>query len=608
MPNHSKISLANNGNFAKRHSLTFIDREERLSQLIFAEKDIKQVSEALLQERKRVKELTHENEALCAQGQQLRAMLKMAGGENAKTLKAQFQEIEDLKKSLDKEKKQNAIYKCNNDILAGLIKDKEKKIHELEQFEYSARLAVSEKKEIDTALGGEVLRSRTLEKEVKEAKQTLENIQKANDEFSNLLAIANAKNKESTLKIQTLEKSVEEQNSANFELKELLSQADSKEKDYIAKIASLKENISTLENKLQIQDELHKKNQEQQKIAITNLYNEHLHLKQTVIQSMKEVNELKVQYLEAVKEKIGAIGQLQRVSKEVEKYAADAEDAKKKLHDLTSSYANKNKKAIEEFQEQRGILLGTIDKTQKDLQRVLQEKEVQKKELELFQEEIDNLTKANNELTILNETASIDLQKRIDANIENEEQLIAAKHHVAKKVKEVALLHEKIDQLREEAALQDEMQKEACQKLEELEQALEEQTQKEKEYSEKLIEYEQEKTLKEKQLQEAIEQCQRLQMQVQELKDIEIRHSELQKLLGGLGKVLSPQESVLQAISPKKYSPLLEDKIEESSKEKIKEEQSPQELQPKDKVLEMDAFSLFDRPKVEGQKSKNSLF
>lgn len=583
-----------------------------MSQSIFAEKDIKQVSEALLQERKRLKELIYENEALCAQGQQLRAMLKLAGGESAKTLRAQFQEIEDLKKILEREKKQSSIYKSNNDILSGLIKDKEKRIHELEQFEYSARLAVSEKKEIDTVLGGEVLRSRTLEKEIKETKETLESLQKANAEFAELLESAHAKYKESEKDIEKIQKDLEQEKGYCEELKEKLNEAYAKEKDYIAQAEGHQQDIASLQHKLESETIAKEHSETKQKATITNLYNDHLNLKQTVIIAMREANDLKVRYLEAVKEKSAALGQSQRVSKEIEKHSQDAQEAKKKLNELAETYANRHKKALEEFKEQRGHLLITIDQAQNELQNAIKEKESQKKELDFFEQEVSNLTGANELLKTSNEKITTELQERINASADNEDQLIAAKQHVAKKVKEVALLHEKIDQLSEELALQDEVHKELCEKYKELQDALEEQQQNENEHKEKLNELAMEKIALAEKLAEKADESKIFEMQLKKLKDIEMRHSELQKLLGGLGKVLSP---ALTSIQPQELPQKLEtprelnEAHEETSLiEKEEKFAHMHENKEEKESKSIDSFSLFDMPKSEGHKSKSSLF
>jgi len=417
--------------------------------------------------------------------------------------------------------------------------------------------------------------------------------------------------------LKAYKKALNEEKANGENLKNKLKETFTKEKEDFAKIQSQQQDILALKQKLESEAIAREQNDAKQKAAITKLYNEHQNLKQAVTLAVREANELKVRYLEAVKEKISALGQSQRVSKEIEKYSQDATEAKKKLNDVAENYANQHQKALEEFKEQRGLLLTTIDQTQNALQNALSEKESQQKQLENFEENIHSLTEANQQLKTLNEKITEELKESVKTNADNEEQLIAAKQHVAKKVKEVTMLHEKIDLLHEELALQDEEHKDLFDKYKKLQQSHEEELLKENEHEEKLNLLIKEKVSLEEKLAKKLKECLAFEMQLKDFKDMEMRHSELQKLLGGLGKVLSPSlpsPSSIPAIedSPTKTAQFSQSKIEEenTSEEKAKVTSAMEENESGNDYdsKKFETLSLFDIPKSEGQKSKNSLF
>jgi len=422
---------------------------------------------------------------------------------------------------------QNLQYKQKVHKLVQVIQEKDKRIAELQQFEYSAKLSNEQKQELESLLTKEREVLDLLKQKSEQAIQDLAESNKRGEQFERVIQFLrersqeahletnqlheeyqgsqeavlslNKQNKEMAEKLEGLKTSLQlEENAKTEALEELLAlQGQLKQlKKLIATYQEEKEqqgqsSKSTLKNfELVSQEKQKLENLLKEKNDAFDFVSKEIDLiKQTLVRGLREAKDLESRYLEAVNEKMVLSNKYQQIQEQLAEAMHREQAAKTAVDYQLKEQLNQKQSAIEELNRQL-TFLGN------EKQQIL-----------------DNLTAQKNQYA------------------DYEARLKMAQQHLAKKVKETALMN---GQLEEQKALNIDLQNLAAQfqaKASDLQNTLEVQLQQEKKLQEQLTKWE-EKYF------HLYDRWEDTEARNKELKKLEERHHQLQNLLNNLGSVM----------------------------------------------------------------------
>lgn len=546
----------------------------------------------------------------------------------------------------------------NLEKMGTLLKRKDNRINELLHYEYSAKKAIEHKTWQQEALEKEKLQVKLLEKEnEKQAIDLEENREKivqleatAGSLLNQIEALLNDNNQ--------LKTSLQEQATTlstlaleNEEIKSLCQQQEQKialeldsKNELEAEIKALYKQFQTLKSafesqKLAIEKEIESKNTLEEKLAqseeeksqlkhfLKTCQDEVLTIKQFVTKGMRDAKEIENRYCEAVSEKMTTLAAFHQQQREFDKQHTELIDTKNKL-----KLASEREK--EEGRQIKEELLSTKQQN-KQLEEKLSQLNNSKNALEdkldllamkneVIESERDHLQKTNENLatgsSILSEQLSQQLellrqsmhdhaafqakyeQAQEEINIlqahleEKQIQLDEAHLHLAKKVREAALLNEKVEEFSLQVAdidhVREALQEASCQ----LQNDLQREEREKIELTEKVQMLEEEIKKLEERCLYAEHRSQQATDKILELEKIEKRHTQLQSLLSGFGPlpgVSDPDNKITEKSPPLQFGsplPVFEEEVSQVNEEASK------------------AYpNLFDLPQTSGR-SKQNLF
>lgn len=494
------------------------------------------------------------------------------------------------------------------------LQKKESRINELLHYEYSAKKATEQKTWLQEALEKEKTQVKLLEKENekhlneltesrKNAIRFEEELEAAKKQIEELLAennrlisLIHEKTEES--ESLTLRNSVNESRCQELD-REIVTERALKQEQK-EELEALYKQFQTLkyafESKAEAHEdlEIHLKQSREENDRLKSAFGvcqeEVLTFKQHLAKGMREAKELENRYCEAVSEKIAALTAFHQQQKEFDKQHKELIEAKDKLR----KGAEREKEDRTRIGEELFDLKNFNDKLEKRLISLNDEKNAleDKADLlsmknEVLETERDHLRKTNAELSagnaIFDERLS-EQQESINRNMhdlavlrskleESEEEITAlqaqseenrirldeAHQHLAKKVREAALLSEKVEELTLQIADIDHVRQALHETGSKLQVDLEKEEKEKIELAEKVRVLEEEIKKMEERCLHAVHQSRQAEEKIVELEKIEKRHAQLQSLLSGFGSLQGVRfvdEKISDIKAAEKHPPL----------------------------------------------------
>lgn len=485
----------------------------------------------------------------------------------------------------------------NLEKLSALIREKDKRILELQQYEYSAKKAIEQKTWLQEELESERHKVKLLEKEKESQASALTESRQHAQQLERAIQFLQQRNEiilseknhlqESFQESETLATNLKEayeeyrQLAANLEAK-LTDELDNRQElsnelgALYKQFENLKRIIETQKQQLEEQNNL----RSQAEWALASSENEKARLqenfaacqkevaaiKEHVTKGMREAKELENRYAEAIDEKINASRALHQLQREFDKQhqeylqakeklkncldreksiLATAEESFAKLKHRSSMLENelaKQRSKQEEIHDRYDLLLikNELIENERDRLQVLfnelsQERETYGCRLQQIQDELAISNQENAAFRIQNERFAEEAALQQALLEEKQAMLDEAHQHLAKKVREAALLHDRVEELSAEMH----QSNSALAALQEAHQQLENEILKNQcdhsENSEKLEKYETEIKQWEEKWLLAERRAQQAAEKIIELEKIEQCHIQLQSLLSGFG-------------------------------------------------------------------------
>lgn len=271
----------------------------------------------------------------------------------------------------------------------------------------------------------------------------------------------------------------------------------------------------------------------------------------------------------------------------LEKRTAELREVKSSVHRLMMEKSNlqtKNQQMQKYLQELKIQLnnqndrFATLQQEREQLAKQVVSKEKLEREYADHEENIASLSKQV-------QTIQVALEEQRKKSLEEQEELLEAKHHLAKKVKESAGLRERLERSEESFRKGQEELHQAKMRQSELQGLLDAAKGQEKRLEEKV-------SIAEKQYNEVYERFLKLEASNQELKKIEEKHQRLQGLLTSLGSVMGAPIGITQPhdVVPRTPTPVPPAATVEPFKEKEVEETSFFDFPPEQKPFKTDIF------------------
>lgn len=248
-------------------------------------------------------------------------------------------------------------------------------------------------------------------------------------------------------------------------------------------------------------------------------------IKQSLLRGLKELKELETRYEEALKEKGIALQKFQQSHLFVEKLRSQ----------------------VQFLQEQQEGTQNALHKAQQELEEVRSQAVLTETGSVLLQEKLSEMEKGHTALFAEKNTLKGQL-------FEKEGELLQAQQHLAKKVKEVAQLEEKNDELRLFVNELQQVQTQSRVKLAELQTATDFQNNLQKKLEEQQQDlaktHELQLTKWEEKYFAIYEKWQAAEARLKELEKLEDKQKQLQGILANLGTVLNPTVEVIAGTTP----------------------------------------------------------
>jgi chromosome segregation ATPase len=475
--------------------------------------------------------------------------------------------LEEIEKNLSETYVENDRLKQKIEKLILTIQEKEKRINDLQQFEYSFKKATLLKKELEEKLEREKEANHPLLQEQEQYIRELAENKQHTDQLERVINFLRERAEEAQLEAKQLQEEFLLSREAIVNLTEQLKASCSEIED-LGKQLQTEQRIKNeaLEELLCIQDqfeelkkliinfqtEMVQKDQqiseqiqnlsvyESEKLLLTQLLEEKRQglaaienevnlIKQTLGRALRESKELETRHQETVQEKVIAINKAFQLQQQVEKQ-------RNEIHLLKENHT--------ESSENEKIALEEISNLKKyfELEKQTLETSLQQKDL--------SINKFSEKLSVL-EREKIQLEEHLftqkSANDELDSRLKIAQQHLAKKVKETSILNEELENQKQTIK---ELQNGFAQsklKMNELQTHLDSQTQLEKHLKEQLQESlrnaEAQANKWEEKYFRMYERLQEVENQNKNLKKYEEKHQQLQNILGNLGKVMESNQT-----------------------------------------------------------------
>lgn len=548
------------------------------------------------------------------------------------------------------------------DKMSNLLREKEKRIADLLQYEYGAKRAIELNTWQQEALESEKQLVKNLEKENESQKIALFESLQQSQQFQSSVELLQKRIDELLIekraaveKVEKLEQASTHLTNENVALKVQFQQVDQKlllevheKQELEVEINALYKQFNGLKLSLEAQrqasamqkeeaqrmQKLLEDSQEQNgklKVSFSGCHDEMADIKQFLTKGLRDAKELENRYAEAIAERMETLKALQQQRRECDKLHHELFEVKERLGECLArekneqslfdekiSFLNDRLHALErelkqryhereEFLEQLDLAAIKNDLHVNQNSRLEEvnnclvvEKEFQSTELQRLQGEL-NLSKIEiDRLGEVNEHLQQELTAQVALSEEKQQNLDEAQQHLAKKVRETALLNEKLEEfiLREVEAGN---VHDALQQANSLLQGdLQEREKKIKELTEKVDALEKEILKWEGKWRETNQSRQVLEEKIQELEKIELRHAQLQNLLLGFGAGASSlaEHGIVPEQPVRRHSPLQFGSPIEEL-EDVKDAVSKENLKPYP--------NLFDVPQMK-MSSKQNLF
>ncbi len=319
-------------------------------------------------------------------------------------------------------------------------------------------------------------------------------------------------------------------------------------------------------------------------------------IKQTLLRAVREAKELEALYLETVQEKINAVTKIHQYHQQLEKYRENQ-----------SIYKNELAKTKEQLQSHQ-VVVGQMESSQRELALKLQQQAAEHaSEIESCQALIRNKereiqTLSENHKKTEEEVAALkgSLLQLQQAQQESHEEVRTAQQHLAKKLKEMAILE---DQRQKWQGRCEEMEKTRAQdqmKIVELQTALDVQ----KEHQLRQEQHLQDRLqAAERQQSKWEEKCQRLQTKLADLEKIEERYQQLHSLVSNFGAIMGGGGTAHHA----KEADVPQHIPEPVEMEKENPAPVVKAQREENQIIAKPYQNLFDLPKSHGKYKQNLL-
>ncbi len=495
------------------------------------------------------------------------------------------------------ETSQSIATSANLEKMSTLLKEKDKRIAELLQYEYGAKKAIEQKNWQQEALETEKQQVKSLEKEnesqrlaLVESRQHALQLERAMQFLQNRIDELIADKTEMTEKSEGLKESLavisrnnEELNLHSQQLESKLSDEIREKIEFEKEIYALYKQFNVLKDSIESNKQAllsqHKATEDAQdafrnaerlnhelKASLNACKDDVAGIKQHLTQGLRDAKELENRYAEAVAERVETLKALHQHRREHDRQHLELLDVNERL----GASLVREKEERSSFNEKISYLSNFLVKTESKLRLSLSKEEQLLEKLDLAQIENDlhesqisgleaikaqlekdqdahqgelqhfeeQLHQASQDIALLH-NANDQLQQEIIAvTVQSEDkqlQLDEAQQHLAKKVRESALLNEKI----EEFLLRDIEARNVHEALQQantlLQNDLQNKEKKIKEGIEKVSSQEKEILRWEDKWRETNQSRQILEEKIQDLEKIEQRHTQLQNLLLGFG-------------------------------------------------------------------------
>lgn len=547
-------------------------------------------------------------EVLARENRELKGKLLQAGEGGGQ------KEAAALQKSFDESQRIIQRQKLTLEKLNSLIQEKDKRIFDLQQFEYSSKKGSEHRNELEAALDKEKGYSKQVEKEKDDLNAALGEQQSHAEQLERVIQFLRERSEEAHLEanqlkeefqasqdtISSLRKEIdvlqeklhnvhnnlgkeqEDKTGAQDELQAIQSQFEylrKKAHDYHNEAESHARALNEANGRIQALE----KEKARLEIVLAQKHKgfEELEkdvslIKQSLVKGLREAKDIESRYLETVNEKVAILAKLNQLQQHIDKQRDEIASLKNQLAHSSSREQALKKSFDDQILAQEGarkIELQTVEKrhTQeiKDLQDKLHKLERQLEEA--LRAETDKLqlenrlqnikaqhNDASRQISLLEEDKrklQESLRSAQNLGDEKDSQLHEAQQHLAKKVRENSTLNDRLEEYKSQL---DDFQNTYTQlktKNAELETRLEIQIQQEKRLQDHLQE-----TLKnsEAQLQkweekyfQTYEKFQAHEARIRELEKVEEKHHQLQALFSNLGSVLGTSGSFPIASLPR---------------------------------------------------------
>lgn len=320
-------------------------------------------------------------------------------------------------------------------------------------------------------------------------------------------------------------------------------------------------------------------------------------IKQTLVRAVREAKEIESLYKETVQEKIHAITKIHQHQQQLEKYREKETFYKKEL--------SKFKDQLQSIQSS----VVQIESSRQELNHKLQQQTIEHaSEIESLQNLIKTTDKEKQQWILQckqgeEEAATIKaaLTRFEQAQHENELEIQTAQRHLAKKVKDMAVLEDKYHQQQNQFEEMEKIRAQEHIKMVELQTALdvqkEHQLRQEQQFLERLQTAERLQSRWE-------EKCLTLQSKMNELEKIEERYQQLQLLMSNFGAIMGsaanlPREAEFQKDIKEPEHKEIAQKEAPAANPKVQREEN--------QIMTKPYQNLFDLPKPSGKYKQNLL-
>lgn len=315
--------------------------------------------------------------------------------------------------ALAEAKEKNNHQRAGLEKLAQTIQEKEKRIHELHQYEFTHKKTSEQRQELQSWLEKAAQENFSLKSELDESRQLAEQLagevkllQGRSED--GLLASKQLKDdfEASQETIQKLERELQQahdqlntiQNaSLNVEeekgelheeldaLRAQLEQLKSMSTDFRAENVKLVAALSQAEALVKLEQDHSSKLDEQliqQNTLVENARKEIEIIKQALIRGMREANELEARFKESIQEKVGALNKFHHARQQLDKQELDMSKLREELHQARLEAAHKLEQVVQHYDSQEEAGKAAIENMQKNWQEERQAAELREQYLQ----------------------------------------------------------------------------------------------------------------------------------------------------------------------------------------------------------------------------------